>query len=81
MKQLIVYALVFFAFAANAHAEGIKKEAEAAKYSKCDVVSDNKYSGRKALRITEGDACISITVDMPAKGKYAVFVAGEVDLR
>lgn len=77
MKQLIVYALLFFAFAANVRAEGVKKEAEAAKYSKCEVVSDNKYSGKKALRLTEQNAQITFAVDVENKGKYTLFIAGE----
>lgn len=77
MKQLIFYALLFFAFAANVRAEGVKKEAEAAKYSKCEVVSDNKYSGKKALRLTEQNAQITFAVDVETKGKYTLFIAGE----
>lgn len=77
MKQLFFFAVLLFAFAVNVYADGVKKEAESGKYSKCDIVSDNKFSGKKAVRMTDGEARLTLSIDMETKGKYAVYVAGE----
>lgn len=55
---------------------GIKIEAENAKCSNCSVVSDSKYSGKKALRVTEENAKISFTFNAKEKAKYTVTVGG-----
>lgn len=77
MKQLFFFAVLLFGFAVKVYADGVKKEAESGKYSKCDIVSDNKFSGKKAVRMTDGEARLTLSIDMETKGKYAVYVAGE----
>lgn len=54
-----------------------KWEAENAQYSNCSVVTDNMYSGRKAVRMTEDNARLTFSVNMDAGGKYLVYVAGD----
>ena len=54
-----------------------KLEAENADYSDCTVVSDNKYSGGEALKLTETTAKITFDVNIDKKGKYALFAAGD----
>ena len=54
-----------------------KIEAENAQMSHCDVVTDNMYSGRKAVRMTEDNARLSMSVNLDEGGKYLVYVAGD----
>lgn len=54
----------------------IKLEAEDASYSACTVDSDSKYSGGKALRLTETNAKITFEVNIEQKSKYALYAAG-----
>lgn len=54
MRQLFFFAFFLFSFAVNVYADGVKKEAESGKYTKCDIVSDSKFSGKKAVRMTDG---------------------------
>lgn len=77
MKHLLIYLFLFLSFVAQANAEGIKREAETAKYTKCDIVSDSKYSGKKAVRMTEEGAKLTFTIDISAIDKYTLFVAAE----
>lgn len=53
---------------------GTKLEAENANYVDCTVVSDSKYSGGKALQLTEGTAKITFTFTASEKGKYTIYV-------
>ena len=55
-------------------ADNTKLEAEDANYSHCKLITDNKYSGRKALEITEENARISFSYQAAVKGKYTVYV-------
>ena len=55
----------------------IKLEAEKATYSKCDIVSDKKYSGGKALKLTDEKAKITFEVDIKQKSKYTLYVGGD----
>lgn len=77
MKHLLIYLFLSFSFITQTFAEGIKQEAETAKYSKSDIVSDSKYSGKRAVRMTEQDAKLTFTFDITTKGKYTLFVAAE----
>ncbi len=77
MKAVSLGAILFFSAAVNVMAAGVKIEAERAKYAKCEIVNDNKYSGKKALRLTEPDARITFSVDVDERGKYVVVVAGD----
>ncbi|MBQ2130287.1 MAG: hypothetical protein II431_02995, partial [Prevotella sp.] len=53
---------------------GTKLEAEAANYANCKVITDGKYSGGKALELTDQNAQITFVVNTSAKGKYSVKV-------
>lgn len=56
---------------------GTKLEAENANYVDCTVVSDSKYSGGKALQLTEGTAKITFDFTALEKGKYTIYTKGE----
>ena len=57
------------------HAQGgTKMEAENAAYTNCKLISDSKYSGGKALEITEENAKITFTFNTSERGKYKVHV-------
>ena len=47
---------------------GTKLEAEAANYANCKVITDGKYSGGKALELTDQNAQITFVVNTSAKG-------------
>lgn len=47
---------------------GTKLEAENANYVDCTVVSDSKYSGGKALQLTEGTAKITLPLPLRKRG-------------
>jgi len=54
-----------------------KLEAESAQRSNCNVVNDHKYSGGKAVSMTESNSSIRFSVPAGSSGKYTVFVAGD----
>ena len=54
-----------------------KLEAETASYANCTVTNDSKYSGGKALQLTENNAKITFNFNAPEKGKYTICVKGE----
>ncbi len=77
MKKTILAAfLLLFVFNINVWAEN-KLEAENAEYSICDIVNNSKYSGGKALKLTDSKAKITFNVNVDKKGKYSLFVAGD----
>lgn len=49
-------------------------EAESAAYSNCQLITDAKYSGRKALELTEQNARIAFTYTTENAGKYTIYV-------
>ena len=49
-------------------------EAENANYVNCKLIQDSKYSGGKALEITDENAKITFTYNQSEKGKYIVYV-------
>ena len=51
-----------------------KLEAESAVYTDCKLVEDNKYSGGKALELTESSAKITFTYNAEADGKYTLYI-------
>lgn len=55
----------------------VRLEAENADYANCDVITGNKYSGRKALKMTEGSARVSFTFSSDSRKKYTIYVGGE----
>jgi len=54
--------------------ENTKLEAENAAYSNCKLISDSKYSGGKALELTEDKAKITFTFNASERAKYKVYV-------
>ncbi len=52
----------------------IKLEAESAKYSNCQLITDRKYSGSKALEITEDNARITFSFTSDVRDKYVIRV-------
>lgn len=78
MQKIIIFLtlLVSGMMSTNVLAD-TKFEAEDAKYSKCTVVSNNMYSGGKALKLTDEAAKITFEINIEHKGKYSLFVAGD----
>lgn len=65
---------LFFATIGILAQTSTKLEAENANYVKCKLIQDSKYSGGKALEITEENAKITFTYNQSEKGKYIVYV-------
>ena len=74
LKSLLLAAA--FTFMPETLAAQTKIEAENAQRSHCDVVSDSKYSGGKAVRMTEENARLNFSLNVDNGGKYTVYVAG-----
>ena len=55
-------------------ADAMRLEAEAANHSNCTVVADSKYSGGKALELTENNARINFAYNATERGKYDIYV-------
>lgn len=51
-----------------------KMEAENASYANCKLIQDSRYSGGKALELTETSAKITFKYKAEKKGKYTVYV-------
>ena len=51
-----------------------KMEAESAAYENCKLIKDGKYSGGKALELTEANAKITFTYTAAERGKYTITV-------
>ena len=76
MKRLLFTLTILSTFSLFATAQ-TKYEAEAAQHSNCDVVSGSKYSGGKAVKMTESNATLSFTIPIDKRGKYNISVAGD----
>ena len=63
----------FLAFPCNASADTLM-EAEKAQYKNCRLISDSKYSGGKALELTESNASIAFSFTADKRAKYKIFV-------
>lgn len=74
-KLEVVMLLMFNAI--PVFSENVVFEAESAQYSNCSVVTDTKYSGGKALRMTESTAQATFIVNLEEKGKFVVYVCGD----
>ncbi|MDE6022313.1 MAG: hypothetical protein K2G13_02310, partial [Muribaculaceae bacterium] len=78
MQKKLIYLTLVIGWMTSLQAwADTKLEAENAKYSDCTVVSDKKYSGGEALKLTEETAKITFDVNVDKKGKYALFAAGD----
>ena len=56
---------------------GTKMEAEDATYKNCEMKTDSKYSGGKALSLKENNAKITFSYTCSEGGKYTVLAMGE----
>lgn len=55
----------------------LKFEAEDGTITQSDIVSDAKYSGGKAVKMTEKTASLTIKADIPERKKYTVYAKAE----
>lgn len=84
---LILAMLLFTPFGMGSlKADNKKVEAESGKMVSCSVVSDTKYSGKKAVRMTEDAARLTLSVEVSKRQKHKIFVAadgigGQKDIR
>ena len=69
---LLMLLLCGFIFASAQTAT--KMEAESANYENCKLIEDEKYSGGKALELTENNAKITFTYVAAESGKYTITV-------
>lgn len=78
MKYLPL-ALLLLAQASLLKAEdtGLKFEAEDGTIAKSEIVSNAKYSGGKAVKMTEGAASLTIKAEIPERKKYTVYAMAE----
>lgn len=75
MKRYLIFLFLSVCGMASAYAQNdVKLEAESATYTNCKLVEDNKYSGGKALELTESNAKITFTYTASEAGKCAVYV-------
>ena len=75
MKKALLTLALLASGLLSSHAQGgTKMEAENAAYSNCKLISDSKYSGGKALEITEENAKITFTFNASERGKYKINV-------
>lgn len=52
----------------------VKMEAESANYANCQLITDSKYSGGRALELTKDNASITFNYNAAARGKNSVVV-------
>ena len=74
LKKAIVLVLSFWSMLPSFAQDGTKLEAEDASHVNCTVIRDNKYSGGKAIEMTEDNAKISFRYNAPKRGKYTIHV-------
>jgi len=72
-KSLILAAWLLYLLPSLAQNDS-KLEAEDANYANCSLIRDNKYSGGKALELTEDNARITFTYHASERGKYTLYV-------
>ena len=73
-KHSLLLAVLFWSLCAIQAFGDTKMEAEDASYSNCKLVTDSKYSGGKALELTESSARISFSFSAAERGKYTIYV-------
>lgn len=73
LTYLLTGLLVMMTMAVKAQ-PGSKMEAENATYVQCKLIQDSRYSGGKALELTESEAKITFNYHAAKKGKYTVYV-------
>ena len=75
MKKIAIILVVSLCCLMSSFAQdGIKMEAEDANYSNCRLINDKKYSGGKALEMTDENARINFTYHASERGKYTIHI-------
>ena len=77
MKQQLLFMGIILCTLCNSVSAQVKLEAESAQRSNCTIVSNNRYSGGKAVQMTEENALLTFTFNLDECGKYTVLVAGD----
>ena len=72
LKTPIILLVSLFSLLPCLAQDGVKMEAEEANYANCTLVRDSKYSGGKALEMTDEKARISFTYQASERGKYTL---------
>lgn len=78
MKHFL-FALLLLVQASLLKAEdsGIKFEAEAGTITKSEIVSNDKYSGGKAVKMTDAAASLTINTEITERKKYIIYAMAE----
>jgi len=74
MKQFFLFLLLSACSLFTCAQGSITLEAESADYANCKLIDDSKYSGGKALELTDAKAKISFTYNSAEGGKYTVYL-------
>ena len=74
LKKAIVLVLSIWSMLPSFAQGDTKLEAEDASHVNCTVIRDNKYSGGKAIEMTEDNAKISFRYNATKRGKYTIHV-------
>ena len=77
MKQQLLFMGIILCTLCNSVSAQVKLEAESAQRTNCTIVSNNRYSGGKAVQMTEENARLTCTFNLDERGKYTVLVAGD----
>lgn len=67
----------FVCLSARAQSGEIRREAEAAVLSNCEITSASYYSGRRAVKMASAKAQLEFMISVPTRMKYKVYVCGE----
>ena len=67
-KALFLLSLLVSGSLSSYAQEAMKIEAEASKYADCKLIEDSKYSGGKALELTDESAKITFTYNAAESG-------------
>lgn len=76
-KKLVLSLMMGCCWLAGMAQTGTKMEAEDATYVNCEMKTDSKYSGGKALSLKENNAKITFSYTCSEGGKYTVLAMGE----
>ena len=77
MKLQLLFIAIFLCTLCYSVSAQVKLEAESAQRSNCTIVTNNKYSGQKAVQMTEENGRLTFTFNLDERGKYTVFAAGD----
>lgn len=78
MKQLAIALLLLVqCHLLKAQGSDLRYEAESCTLNKCEIVSDRKYSGGKAVKVTDEAASLTLKVNVNARQKYNIYIMAE----